>query len=214
MSTQVESRKIDLQGPFNRIKISGPGKFAATRGSPASLVIAGDRRILDKIAVKVVRDTLHLQLERDVYDLNRILFEPGYEIVAEEMISLDVSGELVGTLAGPRDNLRLALSGLANVTAEDVAIARLDAEFSGSTRFRAAGAVGEIMFDASGSSQIGAENLKAARGRVSVRGSAVARVFVSQHLLADASGVGRVIYRGRPHLVKSESGLGRVVADN
>jgi len=211
----LETRIIQLDQPFNRVKISGTGRFTMVRGERALVRIVADRRIVDKPVVKVLGDKLYVYMDRDVHDLDKIFFEPSYEIVTTGIVAVDVSGEMVGILSGATgEKFQLALSGLTNVRAENLRMARADVELSGTSLLEASGIADLIVLDLSGSSIIKAMDLKASRGRVVVRGSAKANVFITEHLDADAGGVGRIVYRGHAHVVQKESGCGRVVADD
>ena len=209
----LERRIIELDQPFSRVKLSGTGRFTIAQGERPSVSILADRRIVDKVVVRIMGEILYVYLERDVYDLDKIFFEPSYEIVTAAVVTVDVSGELIGTLSGYGDRLRLILSGLTNISAEKLSTARLDAEVSGSSRLTISGTADLAALDLSGSSMISAMDLKASRGRVVVRGSAKASVFVTEYLDAAAGGAGRIIYRGHPQVVQRQSGFGRVIAD-
>ena len=67
----LEKRTIILESPFNRVRVGGAGRFRLKWGAAPSLTIVGDRQIVDKVAVRVLGQTLHIQLERDVYDLDK-----------------------------------------------------------------------------------------------------------------------------------------------
>lgn len=210
----LERRNIELDQRFSRVKISGAGRFTMVPGKRPSVSVVADGRIVDKAVVKVAGETLYVYTERDVYDLDKIFFEPIYEIVTENIVAIDVSGEIIGTLSAVGEKLRIVLSGLTNVEAENLIVARVDAELSGASRLKATGTTDCVVLDLSGSSVVNAMDLKASRGRVAVRGSAEANVFVTEHLAADTSAIGRVVYRGHPHVVQKRSGFGRIVADN
>ena len=120
------------------------------------------------------------------------------------------SGPIRVLISAPDIN-DLQVSGVANVTLNDIKNAGLSIDSSGASKIAITGETAKLTVDVSGATKIDAENLKAENASVDASGACKVNVNVSGELRADASGASKIIYTGTPtNLVSKKSGAGSV----
>ena len=106
---------------------------------------------------------------------------------------------------------KLEVSGVANVTLNDVKNAALTLDSSGASKIKVAGETGKFTVDVSGATKIDAENLKAENANIEASGASTVTVNVTGNLRTEASGASKIIYTGTPaNIEKSTHGASRV----
>ena len=89
----------------------------------------------------------------------------------------------------------------------DVDYHKIFIEMSGASDLNIEGRSDEVQVDISGAATLSALGLEARIGDISVTGASNAKVFVTEDLQVDVSGVSRVRYKGDPKLRVDESGV-------
>ena len=107
------------------------------------------------------------------------------------------------------DNLEV--SGVANVTVNDLKNSSLSVGSSGASKIKIAGETAKLTVETSGASKIDAEGLKAVDASIDSSGASHVNVNVSGELRTDLSGASKVVYSGTPaNIEKKTSGASSV----
>lgn len=105
----------------------------------------------------------------------------------------------------------LDISGVANVTANDIKTGEFSLDSSGASKVKVSGEAEKFTLDVSGATKIDAESFRVGDANVDASGASSVTLNVSGELKADASGASKVSYSGTPSSVaKSTSGASRV----
>ena len=111
-----------------------------------------------------------------------------------------------------------SLSSLSQSGAIEAAVSGIHAPsfgigLSGADKAKLSGTCGAFSADLSGAASLNAVALKAKSAKVSVAGSGSAKVWASDSLAAEVSGVASISYYGKPaHVTQSVSGVGSISA--
>ena len=106
---------------------------------------------------------------------------------------------------------RLEVSGVANVTLNDIKNSELTLDTSGASKIKISGETARFTADVSGATKIDAEGLTSENATVEASGASSVTVNVSGDLRTEASGASKILYVGTPENVeKSAHGASRV----
>ncbi len=173
---------------FSSVEVGSVFLVEITAQKAFGVEIDADENLLPYIQTEVRRGVLHIETDRKISPSSPIRIR----VTAPEIDSVDVSG-------------------VANVTVNDIQNADFRIDSSGASTVTASGETAEFMADVSGSTKINAENLKATGATIDASGASTVTVSVSGDLRAEASGASKVFYAGTPtNIDKSTSGSGRV----
>ncbi len=195
--SHAQHREARSVGQFTKISFGVPGKLYLKQGSPQKVELEGDPEILKEIETKVDGDRLSIRKKDKWFDWSsgnqRIT---AYVTMPEiEGVSVNGSGDLIGTSVINTDDLELKVSGSGSLTLELNARGEVEADVSGSGGIKLSGRVKDFESDVSGSGKV---NLSA-----TVTGVADFAI----------SGSGKIEARGTAEDVKAAiSGSGKVLA--
>ncbi|NSL91115.1 head GIN domain-containing protein [Chitinophaga solisilvae] len=196
-------------GNFKDISTSAVYNLVVQQGSTNSIRVEAEENLQQYIETVVKGNGLEIRTKRG-YNLNPTKDVTVY-VTTKEVGNLSASGACnitgQGQLKG--DNMSLDLSG---ATRADLHITakKLDVGMSGASKVNLKGVIGEVKYEASGSSQIYADELQSQQVVVEMSGAGDARVFAEKKLDVQVSGVAKVKYKGEPSITKSVSGMGRI----
>jgi hypothetical protein len=132
--------------------------------------------------------------------------------------TLELSGALMG---GKGTAIKITVPSLESVDMSGAQMVRVlkintkefSVDVSGACNLELAGKVKKLWIDMSGGSVINARDLQAEKVIIETCGASAADVFAQQEICASASGVSKVMYYGKPPVVRKESsGLGVIKA--
>lgn len=174
--------------PFSAVEVSGQADAVVRIGEPRKVTVRGDDNLLEQVKTEVSGDTLEVSQDEDI--------DPDLGIAVEIRI--------------PRLDMA-ELSGAGGLTARGIRGERYRAEVSGAGSVEADGRVRSVDVVVSGAGDVRLERLAAQQAEVEVSGAGSVHVHASDFLTASVSGVGDVVYSGRPEQVKEDvSGVGEV----
>jgi len=105
----------------------------------------------------------------------------------------------------------LEVSGVANVTVNDLKNANFAIDSSGASKIKVAGTTSGLTVDVSGATKVDADALTSSSAEVEASGASHVYVNVSGNLRADASGASHITYSGSPtNVEKKSSGASRI----
>ena len=182
-SGNATSEKRDLSG-FKSVEVGGVFQVEITAQKEYSVEVFADDNLLPLIKTEVDGNTLSIETERRISPSSPIRVR----ISAPDINKLDISG-------------------VANVTLNDIKNDNLAIDSSGASKIAVTGQTGKLSIDVSGASKIDAENLKAENASVESSGASKINVNVSGELRSNLSGASRVVYTGTPtNIVTKKSG--------
>lgn len=190
-----ETRNV---GTFTKIAFRVPGKLILKQGSPQSVVLEGDKELLDKIETDLDGNKLSIGREGRWMDWswrddNKITVYVTMSSI--EGLAVSGSGDLVGSGKFSTGDLELKVSGSGSLDIEADAKGELTADVSGSGDIKLKGSCQSFDSSVSGS------------GKVNIAGSISGKAVVS------VSGSGRVMASGSAQQMKATiSGSGKVLA--
>jgi len=171
------------------VEVSGAFEVLLTVGAEESLVVSADENLLPFLTTTTQGEELSISTSRSVCSENPM------------EIRLSVR-QLTSVRSDGASDFK--------ITGVDGQILRL--YFSGASDISVVGDVDSFTVVLSGASDLDAAGLRAGRAKVTISGSAEARVNVKDSLDAEITGVGDIYFLGNPTItIKDQSGLGEVL---
>lgn len=196
---------------FDKIDFAVAGEVYITIGENFSVVLEGDKQLIDDIETKVSGGELVIKRDSWLDMGNRKVI---VDITMPALTGVDVSGSgkviLNNALKGER--LDVDISGSGKVCLVDVTLGEIDCNISGSGGLLAegSGTVKKLEINISGSGSYKGESTSVGRMHASISGSGNCDCLVTEMLEADISGSGNIVYAGNPKIDASISGSGKV----
>lgn len=173
---------------FHGIDVGGVYQVEITAQKEYSVRIEADDNLLPLIRTEVEGGILKIESERRISPKSKIRIIIGAPNI---------------------DNLEV--SGVANVTLNDIKNEGLTIDSSGASKIKVTGETAKLTVDVSGASKIDAETLTTGKANIDASGASGVTVNVSGELKAEASGASRIIYTGTPtNIIKDTSGASKV----
>jgi len=198
-------------GAFSKLAVTGAYEVEVRTGSAPTVHAEGGQNRLDKMAVRVDGDTLHIEPVKgfnwswgDHDKVKLVVTVPalaGAELAGSGDVSVDhVTGAAFkGEIAGSGD-LKLA-----QVDAQSLAF-----EIAGSGSISAAGKASDVKYEIAGSGDIDAERLIAQTATVSIAGSGGVHAHATNTASVEVLGSGDVIVTGGAKCTVSKTGSGNI----
>ena len=199
---------FDLEG-FTGVSLGFNGDVYLSQGSQYSVVVEGQKNVIDNIKRTIKSGTWYIDFEQSVRNSKPV--KVYITMPTLDRATVSGSGNLITeTEFTGLDGVQASVSGSGNlklhVNAEEI-----DGAISGSGKIGLKGNAGDVDMSISGSGDINAEDLMAQNFDISISGSGNARVNVSGDLDASISGSGDIRYRGdNPNVKARVSGSGDV----
>lgn len=196
--TFAQTKETRNVGTFTKIGFGVPGKLILKQGSPQSVVLEGDKEILDKIETDVEGNKLAIRREgRSWHDWSwrddkRITVYVTMSNI--EGISVSGSGDLAGSGKFSTGDLELKVSGSGSLDIEADAKGEVKADVSGSGDLSMKGSCQSFDSGVSGSGHVNVSGTITGRADVSVSGSGkIVASGTAQQIKATISGSGKVL---------------------
>jgi len=171
------------------VNVSGPFDVLLTVGVDESLVVSADKNLLPFLTTTTRGEELLITTSRSVCSENPM--EIRLSVRHLTSVSSDGASDF-------------------KITGVDGQILRL--HFAGASDISVAGDVDNFTVVLSGASDLDAAGLRADRAKVTISGSAEARINVKDSLDAEITGVGDIYFLGNPTItIKDQTGLGEVL---
>jgi hypothetical protein len=200
--------------PFHELEIGGAADVVLIQGPAEAIDVEDVGRAT--VAANVTNGRLVVRSHDRRRWWGRLL---GHDTAHSPTITIHVRNLdqllLTGTVkvAAPRlqaATLRIAASGGANLTIDELTATTLRVEGSGALSAELAGRVDDQHVSISGAGSYNAERLRATNATVSVSGVGNVIVNAEKTLSASISGAGIIEYIGDPQVTEHVSGMGRV----
>jgi hypothetical protein len=186
-SGNVITDKRDVSG-FHGVEVGGIYQVEITAQKEFGVTVEADDNIAPLVKTEVENGILKIESEGRISPKSTIRIV----IAAPDVDSLDISG-------------------VANVTVNNVRNDALAIDSSGASKISLNGETSKLKVDVSGAVKVDAGELKAADATVDANGASNVLVNVSGTLKADASGASHINYSGTPSSVqKSTTGVANI----
>lgn len=190
---------------FDKVDISQSFDVDVTQGENFRVLIRVDDNLVEYLDILKQDSTLKIRLKPNrSYNIRNATLEA--ELTLPELLGLDLSGSSEANISGFESTkpLLVDLSGNSELFGD---IQSGDARFtiSGNSSVALAGSAGDIVVDASGSSEADLSEFPAADASVDASGASTVIVNLSGRLDADASGSSDVYYLGSPTLGRMDT---------
>ena len=212
--TVRERREV---GAFHAVELRYFGQVILHHGETCALEIEGDPDVVPKVHAEVRDETLVLEvgenwLERLTSGLLLVANRPlRYHVTLPRLSSVSVAGS--GEIDGGEwrgEQLRLRISGQAEVRLDGLAYEVVDAVISGRGELRLAGEADRALLTISGSAEIAAPELALRHAEIKINGQGNVEVRAAERLDVRIAGIGHVRYHGDPTVKQVISGAGTV----
>jgi len=200
----------DVSG-FTKVSFGVSGDLYINLGSEFSVVLEGDRSLLENIETDVSGGKLVIKKRNQRWNINE---KVTVYIIMPEVRGVAVSGSGKAEIrdAVKTDDLNLSVSGSGKLFTSDLVVTNIDCSISGSGDIILMGN-GNITngdLSISGSGNYRGETAKIGSLGISISGSGSCICNVAESLKASVSGSGSVTYLGNPKVDARISGSGRV----
>ncbi|MCA6074432.1 head GIN domain-containing protein [Fulvivirga sedimenti] len=204
----TESRETS---DFEEIELLGNFRITLQQSDDPGVVITTDENLMDHIQVETIGRSLKISSDKKIRPSDRSEIIINYKSV--DLIEVSGAASLRANETVNGDYLKISMSGAGEVDMR-VDLGKLDLDISGAGAVKLQGSAEEQSISMSGAGGYDGDKLESKSCRVSISGVGGAKVYVTQDLFADVSGIGGVSYSGNPKNVQSNvSGLGSVSED-
>jgi hypothetical protein len=204
--------KLYTPGSFDRLEIDGSAEIRLVQGERDQVFVAGDDEVQQALEIRRSGSRLRISPSGEWKFWNRA--RPQIEVQMRQPSQLIISGNSDLHAPGPirGEQLTITISGAGLARFDELNVAQLRFDISGSGDGRLAGETDELRLSVSGKGKVLAEQLRAKTAKVTISGVANASLWVSEALGVSVSGVGNVEYWGQPTVKRSISGVGTITA--
>jgi hypothetical protein len=207
------SKHLEL-APFHELEVGGAADVVLVQGDREAIDVEAEGRAT--VAADVAKGRLVVRSADRRRWWNRMFGHDGSQspTITVHLRNLDAL-LLTGTVkvVAPQlktSTLRIAASGGASLTIDDLRATTLRVDGSGALKAELAGRVDDEHVSISGAGSYHAERLQATNATVSVSGVGKVIVHAERTLRASISGAGLIEYVGDPEVTERVSGVGRV----
>ena len=206
-----ENAEIRSVTRFTGVEVSGTISLYLSQGDTEGMAVsAGDASYNKKIKTEVKNGILHISVDGGMWNgfnwANRKL--KAY-VTVTNLDRVEASGATYVNLTGTikSDQLKIDISGASEIKG-DLDVNKLAIEVSGASVVRLTGKAQSAFIEASGACMVNGYKLYIDSCKASSSGASGIRVFVKDHLIADASGGASIYYKGTPVSTNLNSSAG------
>ena len=196
--------------PFTKIYLEGAFKVILEQGVQPGLRIKTDEDNFKYIDVQSDAASLSLKIEKKHFDFDELIlyitFKDLEMLVIDGGISLETKGYV------DLKDFYLHVEGGATIEM-NVKASKLKVIGEGGVKFEFDGVADELDASISGAGYLDAIDLKTRSCDIKIEGVGAGSVYATETLNATISGVGKIRYKGDPHLYKKIEGIGIVSPD-
>ena len=167
---------------FKSVEVGGVFQVEITAGKEFGVEVEADDNLLPLISTDVSDGVLRISTDRKVSSRGPIRVR----VYAPDIEKLEVSG-------------------VANVTVNDIKSKEFNLDSSGASKIKLTGETANFVADVSGATKIDAENLNTVDANIDCSGASSVMVNVSGDLKAEASGASKITYTGTPTSIDQSS---------
>lgn len=205
----TDTRTYNIQS-FTKIYLEGTFKVILEQGMQPGLRIKTDEDNFKYIDVQSDTETLSLKIVKKHFDFDKLIlyvtFRDLEKLVIEGGVSLETKGYV-----GLKD-FYLHVEGGASIEM-NMKAGKVKVIGEGGVKFKFDGVADELDASVSGAGYLDAIDLKTKNCDIKIEGVGAGSVYATESLNATISGVGKIRYKGDPHINKKIEGVGIVSPD-
>lgn len=205
----TDTRTYNIQS-FTKIYLEGTFKVILEQGMQPGLRIKTDEDNFKYIDVQSDTETLSLKIVKKHFDFDKLIlyvtFRDLEKLVIEGGVSLETKGYV------DLKDFYLHVEGGANVEM-NMKAGKVKVIGEGGVKFKFDGVADELDASISGAGYLDAIDLKTKNCDIRIEGVGAGSVYATESLNATISGVGKIRYKGDPHVYKKIEGVGIVSPD-
>ncbi len=212
LSISAQKRTIDVDG-FSEFSLATGGNVYLKQGNNEKVEVECSDELFEKLEFDKSGDRLTIKRKgrwswRDSFRNSDL---DVYIVMKDiERLSVSGSGNIVSQQQLDTDDLRLSVSGSGDIEL-DLNSRDIDIRISGSGDISLEGKAENTEARISGSGKIRADEMEAKSFEASISGSGSCYVMVTEEVVANISGSGRVYYKGDPdRVISNSSGSGKL----
>jgi phage shock protein PspC (stress-responsive transcriptional regulator) len=195
---------------FTSINAGGIFSLNIVQAPDTKIVVSGNEEYVDKVEMRVDGDELIITLKDKITHWNRNMKEIVVDISVPELKHLKLGGAAKAKIEDfDQDQMELDLTGASNAEL-NAKVKSLNIGVEGASKISLEGEGDNLTVKASGASSINGFDYEAKSIDIEVSGASNAKVNATEELEADASGFGKIQYRGEPRLNVHGSGLNSI----
>lgn len=178
-SGNLASDKRSVSG-FTSIEAGGVFQIEVTAQKDFGVEVEADDNLLPMVRTEVDGSVLRIDTDKRFKSSNPIRLR----ISAPDIEKLDISG-------------------VANVTLDNVRNSSLSIESSGASKIKVSGETARLNIDVGGATKVNTDDLKSVNAVIDASGASFVSVNVTGEIQSDVSGASRVVYSGTPTKVST-----------
>ena len=191
MGSGVAAEQTRSVPRFTRLNLAGDNNVIVQVGTGQSIVVHGDRNLLDRVTTRVRSGTLEIGTTAGNFNARSPMY------VSISVPSLD----------------DVALEGAGNIAVTGIDTQSLTVELPGSGNIEATGTAGKLDVTVGGEGTVTLRGLVARDARAELAGNGTILLTATHSLTASLSGSGTIFYSGNPpHLTQRVTGSGTITA--
>jgi len=198
---------------FNEVRVSSKFRVFIEQGDEYEVMLKGNERDLDDIYIRRNGNSLqvkHRDHEWGWWDPDTWKDDIALYVKMPNLEGLDLSGACKAKIAGFKEgDLEIELTGASEIDA-NISPDYLTLDLVGASKVTLDGEARKVKVDMAGASKIKAYDFRAEIMELYLAGASSAKVYVTEELKVDASGVSTVTYKGRPDVQADEHGLSSI----
>ncbi len=188
-----------LQGSFNKIKISHAIKVIITQSDNESIAVsAADEKFKEEIKTEVSGNTLKISRAGGI-DWRGKDKKLRVYVSFSNLDVLDITGACDVAIVGKinQNSLTVNITGASSLKGA-FSLKNMEVEMNGASRATLSGNVETLNLECNGATTLNAFDLKVIKGNISVTGASDVDISVEKELNGTASGASQIKYKGNP----------------
>jgi hypothetical protein len=198
---------------FNEVELRGLGNIFITQGDRESVRIETDTTTMSTVELENEENKLTISSTIDFKHAAKPLMNIYITVVHLQKIQFKDVGAVTSANELKTDTLNFSMTSAGKVSI-NLQSKQLNVQFAGVGSFVVKGTTDRLSLDAKGVGNVQMSDLVANEAVVSFKGVGNVDVYAKEKITVNASGIGKVIYRGHPRFTDiHKDGIGSVKAE-
>lgn len=207
ITVNAQTSQIRDPKPFKKIEISGAANVVFTQNDTLKLKIVANNKEVDNISTTFENETLVIKAKGNFAHSHKIYVSgPSLNEITSSGITKFTTTNTIQT-----DNLLINVSGAGDIVV-DINSKEVDVMLSGISVVKLEGNTQTLRGTISGASTLKAYNLNSATTNITTSGTSTAKVFASEKINANATGISTIKFKGEPKEVSAEASSSSTIA--
>lgn len=198
---------------FNEVELRGLGNIFITQGDRESVRIETDTTTMSTVELENEENKLTISSTIDFKNAAKPIMNIYITVVHLQKVQFKDVGAVTSTNELKTDTLNFSMTSAGKVSI-NLQCKQLNVQFAGVGSFVFKGKTDRLALDAKGVGNVQMSDLIANEAVVSFKGVGNVDVYAQEKITVNASGIGKVVYRGHPRFTDiHKDGIGTVKAE-